>query len=95
MSDSQRKPTELTAFNKGGKVVTNAAGIAYVVFLTPQPYNFEYVVTLTCHSGIGYGAYATDITQNGFTINSWDIGGAGAPAPNIVVHWICRSTYNE
>jgi hypothetical protein len=88
--------TDLTVFNKVGVVTTNANGIANVVFRIAQPHDFQYVVLLTCYnSGIGYGAYSTNITQTGFTINTWVIGGAGSMAPGITVHWAVRSVYND
>lgn len=98
MADIQRKPTELTAFNKGGIAVTNASGIAYVVFRTPQPYGFAYVVSLTCTGSTVGGetvvAYPTEMTANGFTISTYRADNAAAMA-GVTVHWMCRAVYNE
>jgi hypothetical protein len=87
--------TNLTTYNKGGTATTNANAIAYIVYRDPMPYGFDHVILLTCiDCGIGIGAYVSNKTENGFTINTWVIGGAGSPAPNITVFWIARSAYN-
>jgi hypothetical protein len=87
--------TNLTTYNKAGTITTDANGIAYVVYRDALPYGFDHIILLTCiDCGIGIGAYVTNKTENGFTINSWVIGGAGAPAPNVTVFWATRSSYN-
>lgn len=98
MSNILGRPTELTAFNKAGIAVTNAAGIAYVIFRTAQPYNFTYVVSLTCAGSTVGGetvvAYPTEMTANGFIINTYRADNAAAMA-GVTVHWMVRSAYNE
>ena len=87
--------TDITVFNKGGVVTTDANGLADVIFTTAQPNIVDYVVMLTVlDTGIGYGAYVTNVSQTGFTINSWVIGGAGVPAP-ATVQCIVRSKFND
>ena len=79
----------LSEFTKAGSVTTDATGIARVEFRNQLPNGTNYSVLLTVYnSDLGYCAYATEVRQTGFTINTWVIGGAGSVAPNISVYWM-------
>ena len=87
---------DLVDFTKAGVVTTDATGNANVVFQTALPTELEYVVTATINTaGIGYGVSVVGITNVGFSIRTWVIGGAGSPAPGITVYWMLCAAFNE
>jgi hypothetical protein len=86
----------LAEFSKSGRVVTDLNGISNVVFLKQIPNDTLYSVLLTViNAGIGYSAYVTNVTQTGFTINTWVVGGAGSVAPTISVYWLVVPNFNS
>jgi len=86
----------IAEFSKAGSITTDAVGIARVEFRNQIPNGTNYSVLLTVYnSGLGYYAYATEVRQTGFTINTWVIGGAGSVAPNIPVYWLVVPQFNS
>jgi hypothetical protein len=82
----------LSENTRAGIAVTNASGIANVVFRNQLPNNVSYVVMLTCVDvGQAVIAYPSNITQTGFTITSKDTqkgGGGYAIVGATTVHWL-------
>jgi len=88
-------------FLKGGTVITNAVGIAYVTFTNPFEYGLVYCVQLTCeYPGLAYAvtAYPSNLSQTGFLITSRDTHIAGGPGDlvvaNVTVHWTAIPCFN-
>jgi len=70
----------LSSFTKSGFITTDATGIFNVVFQNQIPNDVHYSVLLTCGDIGQTAAFATNVTQTGFTITTWNTqsGGGGA-----------------
>jgi hypothetical protein len=91
----------LLSYIKSGATITNASGVANVVFVNQIPYGITYTVLLSLVdegntvSAIGS---ASNLTQTGFTINTRETkltGGTYNQAPNIHVYWFAIPEFNE
>jgi hypothetical protein len=93
-------------FEKSGVVTTDTNGNAYISFPHPFEYGQTYSVQLTCEF-LGLSqvvtAYASNVSQTGFTITSYIInqpGGAGVNPctltiqSGVVVHWFAVIDFN-
>jgi hypothetical protein len=80
---------------KSGIVTTDANGIYDVVFNTPF-INSEYSLQLTCEDAGAVKpamAFFTNVTKNGFRIQSRD-SKKGDPQGSVVVAWLATRNYN-
>jgi hypothetical protein len=94
-------------FSKAGVVTTDANGVANIIFQHPFEYGQTYSVFLTCEF-LGLSqvviAYANNVSQTGFVINSYianQPGGAGVnPCTltvqgGVTIHWLTVINSNE
>jgi hypothetical protein len=93
-------------FSKSGVVTTSTTGVANVVFRNPYEYGQTYSVQLTCEF-LGLSqvvvAYASSVSQTGFTINSYIINQPGGAGVNpctltvqggVTIHWSTIIDFN-
>jgi hypothetical protein len=82
----------LSENTRSGIAVTNASGIANVVFRNQLPYGLSYSVLLTCKDpGVAAIAYPSNETQTGFTITTKDTvtgGGGYSVRATVTVYWL-------
>jgi hypothetical protein len=86
----------LAQFIKSGSVVTDALGLARVIFREPFTYGTNYVVVMACvYPGQATIAYSSNIAQTGFTISTRDTKQpSDAAVPTVTVHWIAIPVFN-
>ena len=76
---------------KSGTVVTDANGLAQVVFTTGFDNPTDYSVQLTCGGTLQTIGMATNLANTGFTITSLNTqggGGAGQIRAGVTVYWL-------
>jgi hypothetical protein len=89
----------LAEFTKSGSIITNALGIANVVFVNQIPYGTSYSVLLTCKDpGVAAIAYPSNEMQTGFTITTKDTiagGGGYQIRGSVTVYWLVVPQFNS
>ena len=76
---------------KSGVVITDAAGLAQVVFTNGFNNPTSYSVQLTCSGTVQSVALATNLANTGFTITSLNTqggGGDGQIRAGVTVYWL-------